>query len=257
MIQINLLPPEYRVKDRPGLSRLFGLSAAAACVALSVVFYLWFKVALVRPEREHRDERIREEQQLALQAKDYDDLVAKKARYEQRKNRIKEVQEAHPYYAPILLHYAKVAWDGEAPEQGANGFKAWYTSLKVDEARGRGGPTKKPVPEITLDAYLHGNDPNSLANFYRVFKDNAFLAAEMNLGSMSSPDFAREEFKNYSPDAALKFTPKVALKSAEDKKKEQEAARKAAAAKGGAKPSAAGAAGAGTAPPAGVPGGPK
>ena len=127
MIQVNLLPAEYRTADRAPLSRMLGLALGVALAAGSMMLFVWVKVVLVQNEQRRKEDKTKEVARLKTKAAEYNTLLALKTQREARLKRIDEIKGKDPKYARLLAELTQLIWAGDGEEK----FSVWLRDLTV------------------------------------------------------------------------------------------------------------------------------
>lgn len=214
MIEVNLLPPEYRRIERTPLPRFLVFMVGAAAIVASL-FYLFY-VGYLRINREKgRSEALRE--QIALQKPRldiYDRLNAEIAAFEARKSALEEIWQS------------RILWSAKF-DQLCDLVPSYVglTCLEFTPARARrarvtiGGET---AGTLVLDCISATANEKRLANFMRVLKGEAppEPPAEKSVGKKFFEDFSvlvdsgwkKSEFKDYVEKEALEFRLELLLK---------------------------------------------
>ena len=222
MIQVNLLPPEYRTKERAPMARLLGVAAGAIVASLSMAGFLYMNVVVVKGAEQRELSKASDEKRLRVKAKEHDDLMREMQRMKKREKQIVDIKTKDVKYAPLMLALARVVWDGETHGK----FKGWYTDLRVEQGRsGRG--RKSPSPEVVIKVLVDSPNARRVAAYHDEYKASPYLAQEMNLEFISDPGYIRREFPEFTPPYALEFEVKCPLYSYDEKKQRADDAEKA------------------------------
>lgn len=231
MIQVNLLPAEYRTADRAPLSRMLGLALGVALAAGSMMLFVWVKVVLVQNEQRRKEDKTKEVARLKVKAAEYNTLLALKNQREARLKRIDEIKDKDPKYARLLAEMTQLVWAGD--EDGK--FQVWFRDMQVTapkRQRGRSGGGH--AASITVTAQCAGEDGKNLAEYFLQFRTKRpYLAQELDVENINPPEYSVQEYPKFNPSFAMNFTVEVSQFDAAEKKKRADAAAKAAAAAAG------------------------
>ena len=209
MIQVNLLPPEHRVKDRAPVSRLVGMVAALLVTFLAMGAYLYTKMFLVRTIAEAKREREADKQRDLVRAKVYDELEREVKAYKTREDKIDEIARTDPMWAPMLYALTKMTWDGEQADQ-ATGFTAWFSNMSVAMVKPSGPSRQKgEVPELKMKVATATDDVSRVTNFFRALDANGYFRDYFDLGDRPHYRLTKQEFAQFEPSAAYDFEAKV------------------------------------------------
>ncbi|MCI0341352.1 MAG: hypothetical protein L0216_09430 [Planctomycetales bacterium] len=204
MIRVNLLPPEYRVKERTSLPRLLGVMGAAGLAAAAMVAFLAVHVVWLKREESLLQQKKEEEKLQAQRAKEHDRLQAQIEKFKKRNQRIEEIKEEHPKWAPLLKEWVDVVQAGEL-QTAQQPYKSWFTTFDLKEVKGPGGKpgaAKKGLPEISMKGYIQRDDGRHFSAFLRKFADTPFFAD----WKTTDQGYKVEPFEKYTPDKAMSFT---------------------------------------------------
>lgn len=232
MIQVNLLPAEYRTADRAPLSRMLGLALGVALAAGSMMLFIWVKVVLVENEQRRKEDKTKEVARLKTKAKEYTDLMAQKTQKEARLKRIDEIKKKDPKYARLLLELSQLVWAGD--DEGK--FQVWFSDLSIRPPRvARGRAAAAHSAKVILNAQCGGQDGKKLAEYFLQFRTKrAWLKGELDMATLNPPEYTVEDFAKFEPSSAMAFKIEVEQFAASEKEKRA----KAAAAKAAKKPAA-------------------
>lgn len=229
MIQVNLLPAEYRTADRAPLSRMLGLALGVALAAGSMMLFVWVKVVLVKNEQRRKEDKTQEVARLKTKAAEYDTLLALKTQREARLKRIDEIKEKDPKYANLLREMTLLVWAGD--EDGK--FQVWFQDMACTAPRrARGRQAGAHAAALTINAKCGGDDGKRLAEFYLQFRTKRpFLKSELDVENIAPPEYVVTDYKEFEPNSAMSFAVEVSqFTAAEKTKRATEAAKKAASA---------------------------
>jgi hypothetical protein len=227
MIQVNLLPAEYRTANRAPLSRMLGVALGVALAAGSMMLFVWIKVVLVQNEQRRKEDKGKEVARLKVKAEEYNKLKALKTQREARLKRIDEIKQKDPKYARLLAEMTQLVWAGD--EEGK--FKVWFLDMMCTAPkRARGRAAGEHAATIKLNAYCAGKDGKRLAEYYLQFRTKRpFLKQDLDVANITPPEYKVDDFKNFDPAYAMSFSVQVSqfAAAAKSKRAAEEAKRKA------------------------------
>jgi hypothetical protein len=232
VIQVNLLPPEHRVKDRAPVSRLLGLVAALLVTFLAMGVYVYAKAIMVRGVTVRRDDAKARKELDMVRAKVYDDLEREVKAYKTREDKIDEIAKTDTRYAPLLYSATKMLWDAEQDQQ--QGFKAWYSSMSLAQVKASGrSRSKGDVPEFKVRVATATDDGSRVSNFYRAIKAHDYFRTWYDLDTINPPKASKIDYQQYEPNSAIQFEVKLQSFAADELLKRIDQIAKAAAGAGG------------------------
>jgi len=221
MIQVNLLPAEYRTADRAPLSRMLGLALGVALAAGSMMLFVWVKVVLVKNEQRRKEDKTQEVARLKTKAAEYDSLLALKNQRKKRLERIDEIKDKDPKYARLLAEMTQLVWAGD--EDGT--FKVWFKDINCQAPRrARGRDAGAHAASFTINAACSGEDGKRLAEYLLQFRTKRpYLSRQLDVDNISPPEYTVEEYRDFQPPNAMNFTVEVSQFTAEEQKKRDKA----------------------------------
>ena len=160
MIEINLLPPEYRIQERTPLG-LFVTIVVGICVVGGVGMYnLNLRNELQTKQARNRDLTIDRDKK-KIEKEKVDKLKAEIAIAEKRQNTIIDISESKIVWSQKLIQFGKIMY--EYPD-------FWIDRLSLAKGGGPGGG------QLTLNFYAIGNDLRKVAAFReRLLQDTNFF----------------------------------------------------------------------------------
>ncbi len=214
MIEVNLLPPEYRRVERTPLPRFLVFIVGVAAIVASL-FYL-ISVGYFRINREKgRSEDLKKQVELQKgQLLDYDRLKTEIASFEARKSALEQ------------MWHSRILWSVKF-DQLSDLVPSYVglTRLEFTPAAGRRARAtigEETAGTLVLDCISATADEKRLANFMRVLKGEASpeAPAERSVGKEFFKDFSalvdsgwdKEELSDYVEKEALKFRLELLLK---------------------------------------------
>jgi Tfp pilus assembly protein PilN len=137
MIQINLLPEEYRKRERTSIKVFATVLGAVvvACCSLGYLGHVYFQeYSAVVSDRETHQERLKSVEPHAA----HDDKLVKEIKeYEKRSQTLQQHRESPRALdaLPRSIHRSREQ-RGQHPER----HMCWFNNLKVTDTRGKSGP---------------------------------------------------------------------------------------------------------------------
>ena len=155
MIQINLLPQEYRGRERLSIKvwgTLLG-SVVLVCCSLGYFGHVCLnEYKRIEGERMGREERLTN---LEPQAKYDDDLVAEALEYRKRATTIQGIANSRVLWTKLVDQFIDIVNN----EGNTERHNVWFTNLNVASGNAKVGPT------WTLNAYSQSKSFTKQANF--------------------------------------------------------------------------------------------
>ncbi len=204
MIRVNLLPPEYRVKERTSLPRLLGVMGAAGLAAAAMVAFLAVHVVWLKREESLLQQKKEEEKLQAQRAKEHDRLQGQIDKFKKRNQRIDEIKEEHQKWAPLLKEWTDVVQAGGLGT-AQQPYKPWFEGFELKEVKGPGGKpgaAKKGLPEISMKGFIEGDDGRHLSAFRKKFEETVYFAEWKTVDQ----GYSVEKFEKFRPDRAMRVT---------------------------------------------------
>ncbi|MHC5039554.1 MAG: hypothetical protein ACYTHM_19810 [Planctomycetota bacterium] len=247
MIKVNLLPPEYRVKERTPLPMMMGIIGGVAVTALVVVAFLYLRLGKL-PEitRTLKNKEATRDfyKQKAMKA---DKLKAERAKLNELDQAVKKLRGTCYPWTKALDDLSRGV---DRANKGKKPVKAWFESLEFGFPkihRVTRGQTQKPGGTIKAELVVAGMDYDHIS----VFRDNLRKSKggwlERNIQAMPLTTIKPKEYKDYIPDVGLANPLEITLmpdpllaKKAEKGKAKPGAGKGTSAGKGGSTPSSKG-----------------
>ena len=215
MIRINLLPEEYRRKEKTSFKIFFATLAGALVVSAcaGVFAYIWFgTLTEVRKKRATLEENY---QVLVPQAA-YDDMLrAEKQDFAVREKTIKEIRRNRISWTRKLDQFIDVVNNNGDDER----HLAWFGSLEISP----GKLGKKKGFNMNLAGYCAGNDLGKVANLFDDIVQSDFFQGFVSINEPSGR--VQKVQKDLDPPESVAFPlkmfliPGIGKKPAPEKKK--------------------------------------
>jgi len=210
MIRINLLPSEYRSRDRMPLAAFAAVLGGVAVVGMTAAYYFYLQFGVLA---EVRAERERMEQELASatpKLKHHAALLAEKADYEKREAKIKEIGGSRILWTKKIDQFADIVNAGEDTSR----YTIWFEDLNLEQALDPKGETGGKFKSKGLSG--SANYAN-VANFFADLEGTEFFR---DFQTINNPDGKLQEpSKDLLPAQVWQFQLSMALKPTADSKK--------------------------------------
>jgi len=155
MIRVNLLPAEYRRRDRTPL-RVFGALIAAVMAVCACGFYYADTYFGELGGVEARLSEVKAELSgLLLQVKHHDSLVREKDDYSARATTIHEISKSRISWTKKVDELIDITNAGEPREETGDGYLVWFGNLDIAQNVLENGAKKKKK----------GNEPETAGRF--------------------------------------------------------------------------------------------
>ena len=200
MIQINLLPPEYRKSESTPIARFIAIVAGAVLVTCGLVAYGYVHYSQLRVAQDRREQIEGEFANAKSRADVSRALQAEIAAYEARRKAIQEVAKARILHSRKLDEFLDVT---TAKGETGSLYRVWLNSLSVKPARTarRGKPTSGGT--FTFSGFSESTEFSRVTNLRDAIKKHAFYE---DFKAMSMPVFKAVEWDDtLEPNRAGRF----------------------------------------------------
>lgn len=200
MIQINLLPEEYRKRERTSI-KVFATILGAVVVACCSVGYLghvyFQEYGTVVSQRESEEEKLKDVMRFA--AVD-DKLVAEIKEYEKRSRTIQQIANSRVLWTRMLDRFIDIVNN----EGNTDRHMCWFQSVKVTDSAGANGPALK------FAAFSESSSWKKQADFLDdIAQDEVFFE---DFGKIVDPGGMVVESDAHNPPEAIQFTLDLQMK---------------------------------------------
>lgn len=202
MIKVNLLPPEYRVKERTPLPMLLGIFGGVALSSLSVFGFLyihigWLQVVngILKTKEDNRNTAMK-------QARKYDELDRELKQLEVLNKAVEQLKEKR---FPWTKAIDDLAWMVERAKKSKSDVHGWYESLdfSIEEMQGRrAGGAQGPQATMDFDLLVAGRQMSHMGHFRDVLKKEGDFISK-NILKTSPINIDEKQYRDYQPDHAL------------------------------------------------------
>ncbi|PIE24379.1 MAG: hypothetical protein CSA62_03600 [Planctomycetota bacterium] len=201
MIQINLLPEEFRRRERTSI-KVFATVLAAVVVACCSVGYLghvyFQEYRTIVSERESQQEKLRNIEGLAK----YDDrLLAEIKEYEKRSKTIQQIANSRVLWTRLIDRFIDIVNNEGSTER----HMCWFDSLKAGDTRGAAGP------QVTLSAFSETASWKKQADFLDDLQNDELFFADFD--RITAPGGAVIENEKREPAEAISFRLDLQMKN--------------------------------------------
>jgi len=204
MIEIDLLPEEYRRPEMTPLPRRLVIFIGAALVSICLFVLIWLHFILLPGLRNQRDNLIDYEKERAEKAQQYEELQAEINQFNQRKQTIEQIWQARTLWAPKLDQLCDLV-----PPY------IWLFQLSLQEPH----MAEKDVGgKLILDCRSQGPDANHFAEFMRILQgeyegETGRIGQEFfeDFLHLASPGWSKKVLRDYDPPEALEFKLELSL----------------------------------------------
>lgn len=202
MIKVNLLPPEYRVKERTPLPMMLGILGGVVLTSLSIVAFLYLRFGMY-PDVVTQ---LRNKEQTKIffmqKAKRHDELVVEKTNLEKLDKAVEQLKDArYPWTKAI----DDLAWMVERGNKDKSIVKGWYEKLDFGPPRqgGRRPPgAGKEGGKVTFDLVVAGTDYKHIPVFREIMRKREYWLGR-NILNMPLTKITPKDFKDFIPDVGL------------------------------------------------------
>jgi Tfp pilus assembly protein PilN len=211
MIAINLIPVELRKVDATPLPRRLTIFGAVALNAVGLVVALTYYFGTI-PSLQTRKDTVQSQVYQATTINKveqrYNDLVAQKRDFEQRRKTIEDIQKARVLWAVKLDQL----WDLIPPEMWLSDIRLENPPKQPRSARGTPQPgDDAPKGQIlVLEGYTAGPDVSKVSEFIKALEaksqSNPYFFDEFEKIGPVQLELEEEKFQKYEEKVAMKFT---------------------------------------------------
>ncbi|MCB9882248.1 MAG: hypothetical protein H6832_16740 [Planctomycetes bacterium] len=200
MIQINLLPSEYRSRERLSLKVWATMFAAVVtvCGAGGYFGHVYLdEYKAVEAQRITREDKLRELKPLASH---YDKLVAEAKDYRQRETTIQDIATSRALWTKLLDNFIDIVNN----EGNTERHSVWFDNLTVAGGRGKTGPS------WNLKALSQSNSFTKQANFLDDVRNDPEFFKDFDM--INAPGGAVVSESSKEPPEAISFELRLAMK---------------------------------------------
>ena len=205
MIDIDLLPEEYRRPEMTPLPRRLVIFIGTALVSICLFVLIWLHLILLPRLRNERDDWVNRERQMAKAVQRYDELMAEISGFNQRKQTIEQIWQIRILWAQKFDQLCDLV-----PPY------IWFKSISLQEPlMGR----KDVGGKLILDCRSQGPDANHFAEFMRIVKgedegEKGRIGQEFfqDFLLFESSGWSRKILRDFDPPEALEFKLELSLR---------------------------------------------
>ncbi|MHC4778235.1 MAG: hypothetical protein ACYTFG_06660 [Planctomycetota bacterium] len=211
MIKVNLLPPEYQVKERTPLPMLLGILGGVAVTSVVVVGFLFLRLVKLPEIKRTLANKEQTRDIYRTKAQKADLLKAEKAKLDTLENAVKKLNtKRYPWTKAVN----DLSWMVVKANEDKKHVKAWFESLEfkaADGAAARRGATGAPSGgTIDVKLVVAGREFDHVGVFREVVrKSKGWLGR--NILQMPLTSTRVKDFKKYIPDVGLAFPLTITL----------------------------------------------
>lgn len=213
MIRVNLLPSEYRRRDRTPL-RVFATLIAAVVAVCACGFYY---AETFFGELGGVDARLAEVRNelfgLQPQVKHHDSLVREKDDYSARATTIHEISKSRISWTKKVDELIDITNAGEPREENSNGYLVWFASLNIAQNVFESGAKKKKkgaaepdtAGTVKLQGMCASEHASSIVAFLNDLKSNDEFFKDFASIEDPSADLNEQEDQALEPAHVMNF----------------------------------------------------
>jgi len=214
MIQINLLPSDFRRRERLSIKVWGTLLATVVVVCCSLgyfghVYLNEFKT--IEGERVGREDRLKN---LEPQAKYDDDLVAEAKEYKKRAKTIQDIATSRVLWTRLVDQFIDIV-NNEGETERHN---VWFRDLAIKGDKG--GPT------WSLSAFSQSKSFTRQANFLDDIKNHPEFFADFRANRLTRPGGKVVKHDGKHPPHAVQFRLNMTMKPPQDWKRNKQTGKK-------------------------------
>jgi Tfp pilus assembly protein PilN len=204
MIEIDLLPEEYRRPEMTPLPRRLVIYIGAALISSCLFVLIWFHFIHLPSLRNVKDDLINQERMKAQEVKKYEELTAEINRFNQRRQTIEQIWQTRVLWARKLDQLCDLV-----PSY------IWFSNVSLQEPH----MAEKDVGgKLLLDCHSQGPDVNHFAEFLRILQGQ-YEGEKGRIGqeffddfiSLTSSGWTKKILRDYEPPEALEFRLELSL----------------------------------------------
>jgi Tfp pilus assembly protein PilN len=211
MIAINLIPVELRKVDATPLPRrltIFGAVALNAVGLVVALMYYFGTIPALQARKDAAQNQVYQATTINKVEQRYNDLIAQKRDFEQRRKTIEDIQKARVLWAAKLDQL----WDLIPPEMWLSDIRLEDPPKPMKAARGALQPADDtPKGQIlVIEGYTAGPDVSKISEFIKALetkKENQpyFFDEFEKIGPVQI-ELEEDKFQKYEEKVAMKFT---------------------------------------------------
>jgi hypothetical protein len=214
MIQINLLPSDFRGRERLSI-KVWGTLLAAVvvfCCSLGYFGHVYLnEFKTIEGERVGREDRLNN---LKPQAKYDDDLVAEAKEYKKRAQTIQDIAGSRVLWTRLVDQFIDIV-NNEGETERHN---VWFRDLNIRPGKGK--------PTWSLNAMSQTKSFSRLANFLDDIKNHPEFFADFRADRLTQPGGKVVKSEGKHPPRAVKFRLNMQMKPAKEWKRNKQAGEK-------------------------------
>ena len=209
MIRVNLLPPEYRKRDRTPI-RVFGALVAGVVLTCGFAFYYadTYFGELAGFEKTLTEKKA-EVAGLAPQVAHHDSLKREKADYQARASTIEAISRSRISWTKKVDELIDIVNAGEPREETGDGYLVWFGNLQIDqkvvESAKRGKGKNANGGAVRVQGYAATDHMSSIVAFLEDLKnDEGFFGV---FDSIEDPkaDWVQQDDQALEPANVMNF----------------------------------------------------
>ena len=211
MIKINLLPPEYRVKERTPLPMMMGILGGVAVCALAVFGFLYMRLVMLHETNLELQSETKKRDDLAIQAKVFDELEREQKALDALTTTVKKLEQSRYMWGRAIDELSMVIDDA-----GKQKVHSWITSLDFDmplqqQAAARTGVSIAPGGTIKFDLEIKGTEFSNISEWRKLLKAGKGRWLPENIKDLNPPKGSIKEYTEYIPPLVLQSRTEVEL----------------------------------------------
>lgn len=207
MIKVNLLPPDYRKKDRTPLGRFIVIIIGVILVTSSLGFFLYVRWGLLNEAFSEKERILSVLRGLEAKGRYSDQLKLEKQEYNRRSETIQTIGNSRILWTKKLDQLADIVYcNGDTEKR-----MVWLDDLKVQQDRMQG--KKGSHGTLMMKGYTAPGVLEKLSDFHADITNSDFFG---DFFEISKPAGTLKKFKdNYEPKEAFEFNFTLKIKPPE------------------------------------------
>ncbi len=213
MIRINLLPPEFRVKERTPLPMLFAIMGSLVLCVLVLLVFLYFHMVWLPKVDNDLKEAVFEKDAKAKKVLEYESLVKQQMKFQSLDRTVKDIEAQKDFWGRYLKDLVTIFADCEKENEN---LRVWMSDLSFNapqDSASRPGQSADGGA-INFNGDIAGSDFSLYSTFIEEMlktKEDRVLPARVDhLGEIRLKVTERQ---GYIPDKSVSYPFDIFLKA--------------------------------------------
>ncbi len=213
MIRINLLPPEYRVKERTPLPMLLGILGGVVFCVLVLFVFLYCHIVWLPKAVNDLKEAVFEKEAKQRKVLEYEALIKQQQKYQGLDKMVKDIEASKEKWGIYIKDLVTIFSDAEKENEN---LLIWISDLGFAGPPDAAPSPGKPVPggTISFNGDLAGSDFGMYSLFVEeVLKQKEGRTLPQNIENLGEIRLKVTDRQGYIPDKSVSFPFDIQLKA--------------------------------------------